>query len=241
VKKTTLSPDARSALIEAHVPLALSMARKHATRSAHLKDLRSAAFEGLCDAAERFDPERGTRFATYARPWITKRLCEAAAYDAGAERRALRHYREAESELFQSLGRQPTLDEIAEASGLTRTTVDGIARVVEGNARWGGEWRTTDPEAFGLAPAAQPSVPGLDFEREQAVALVERLLVILDPRSREVVELRYGIAQPKALTLRETASKIGVSHETVRVVEREALAAMSRWLRLMGITHHSQI
>jgi RNA polymerase sigma-B factor len=204
----------RDELVEAHIPLAQFLARRFSHRGESHDDLVQVALLGLLKAVDRFDPERGLQFSTFATPTIVGEL-KRHFRDKGWAMRVPRRVQELHLQLgrvvgtlSQELGRSPTVTEIArhvggseedvleamEAGGMYRlTSLDGPAAVGEGEegADVGSMVGDFDPE----------------FDRiEQQVELSE-LLGVLPERERTIVYLRFF----RGLTQSEIAAQIGIS------------------------------
>lgn len=204
----TRDPDARAALIEVHQGLAQSIAYRFCQHKHDLEDRVQVGLLGLLHAVDRFDPDRGVRFSTFAWATITgelKRFHRSSAWVAHVPRSLQElHLRisGAVEYLTVELGRSPTLVEIAEVTG------DSVEGVVEGlelhRAR-----ATTSIDA----PVTDDGADGLHLPVEEAFGSVDarvdvgRLLNVLPARSREIVRLRFA----EDLSQSEIAARMGLS------------------------------
>jgi RNA polymerase nonessential primary-like sigma factor len=227
---------ARQRLIEANLRLVVAAARGHVGRGLSFADLIAEGNLGLIRAVERFDPERGFRFSTYASWWIRQAIGRALLDHGrlvrlpGSVMRALSAVLRVERELARHGGPAPTLAAIAAAAGLP---IDDVAALIRLNERI---TELDDPAvAAGLASAAaSPDDDDGDDERQRLIAdgaASERLadwLGRLAPRQREVVARRYGLDGHAIQSLAEVATALGVSRERVRQIQQEALVRLRR-------------
>jgi RNA polymerase sigma-B factor len=220
----------RNALIEDHRWLALHCAKRFANKGEPLDDLIQVALLGVLKAVERFDPDFGATFATFAVPTITgelRRHFRDTTWAVHVPRRAkdLQHtVKVAVNELGQILGRSPTVDEIA---GHTGVAVEDVLEALEA-ARC---YRKTPLSAGGdddgsgddLASLGSPD-RGLDAV--DAATTVGRLLETLPARERRIVELRFM----GGLTQSQIAELVGVSQVQVSRLLRASLAKLNEVL-----------
>ncbi len=224
---------ARRRLILSNLRLVVYLARRYRNRGLAYLDVIEEGNLGLITAADRFDPERGIRFATYASWWIRQAILRGVAEQANAVRIPLRVLRQvqrfvaAERRVRHRQGHEPTLADLAEALGLALPQVERLARLRRSIGA-PEELSALDfaPEAGepGTALAA-PSVETLvewQLEHERLEAFLRRL----GPREEKVIRIRYGFFDGVGRTLQQTGDELGVSRERVRQIEVRALARL---------------
>jgi RNA polymerase primary sigma factor len=225
--------EAKAQLVNSNLRLVISNARKYQGHDLPLLDLIQEGILGLIRAAEKFDWRKGYKFSTYATFWIRQaiqraldnraRTIRVPVHLSQRERRIARVSRE----LAAKFGREPTDDEIAEAAELTPeelADVRAAVRVVTSLDRPVGE---ADETPFGALLASDERGPEEEVDillREDAL---RRALDDLPEREREVVKLRYGVGGDEPTPLVETGRRLGISQDTVRRLERKALADLA--------------
>jgi RNA polymerase primary sigma factor len=232
---------ARDALILANLGIVHHVVKDFAIGKIPLTDLIQEGYLGLLKAVDRYDPERGYAFSTYASWWIRRALNDAFTYRARLirlpenVRRDLRHLRLASTELEASLGRVPTESELAARMQATPKRVKKLLAVVkEPHALEDltGELECGWDSFIGDGDSPDPLESTLRGEMREHTS---RALEALSPRERAIVRLRFGFEGDGDHSLTQISRVVGVSRERVRQIEQRALEKIGRWARRAGI------
>ncbi len=224
---------AREHLITANSRLVISVAKKYMGRGVPFLDLIQEGNIGLIRAAKKFDYRRGHKFSTYATWWIRQAVTRAIA-DQGRTIRVPVHMGDqinkllrVQHQLTQRLGRDPSVDELAESLDVPPQKVENMIQVARRPLSL--ETPTDDEEDSVLGDFIQDEEVSAPDETATYNLLKEHLDVVLNglpPREVRILQLRYGLLDGQAYTLEEVGRKMGVTRERVRQIEAQALSRL---------------
>ncbi|HEY5574421.1 MAG TPA: sigma-70 family RNA polymerase sigma factor [Anaerolineales bacterium] len=222
--------EAREHLITANSRLVISVAKKYMGRGVPFLDLIQEGNIGLMRAAKKFDYKRGYKFSTYATWWIRQAVTRAIA-DQGRTIRVPVHMGDqiskmlrTQHQLKQEFGRDPTVEELAEALDVTPNKVEHMIQVAR--RPFSLEMPIGEEEDGMLGDFIEDhDTPAPDETATNNILRkhLEEMLDTLPPREARILQLRYGLSDGKILTLNEVGRKMGVTRERVRQIEAQAL------------------
>jgi RNA polymerase primary sigma factor len=216
-------------LIESNLRLVISIALRHANRGVPVEDLIQEGVLGLRHAAEKYDPDRGWRFSTYATWWIRQSIGRAIADQAGTIRiptymgARVGQVRRAGGALSAELERAPTEAELAEETGLTTEQVREALTVAVAATSLDRPMGEDGDTTVGDMVADERPSPAEVVDGRSTTSVVRLALDDLPGREGEVLSLRHGLVSGRTHSLDEIAQRLGVSRERVRQVEGRAL------------------
>lgn len=226
---------ARKKMILANLRLVVFIARSYRNRGLPLLDVIEEGNVGLIHAVDRFEPERGLRFSTYAAIWIRQSILRGIAEQARAVRIPVQMFQQVnrfvrvERALRARLGREPVLEEMALELGITSARVERLAGLIRGlrSLDEGSSMEAFEQlsgEDLGHAPSSVEHLVELQLEHEK----IDRMLRALNQREEQILRIRYGFYDGIERTLQETGDHFGITRERVRQLEARALEKLRR-------------
>src|SRR5437867_13080926 len=231
---------ARAELIRANLRFAFSIAKQYQHRGIALEDLVSEANAGLVRAADKYDPDVGVNFISYAVWWISQALSSAVTKHGHAVRVPLGRATDvsriarAQHVLRDKLGREPSDDEVAQIAALDVALVRSIRALSQPThsfdepvaGRRGDASRLTLADVIAVEPVDDSASGAPSLEEESRRAALDRAMDVLSPRERQVLVMYYGLGGDEPMTLKQIGHAFGVSRERVRQLRERALGRL---------------
>ena len=219
-------------LVRSNLRFVVSVAKRYQNRGLSFPDLIQEGNVGLIKAAHKFDPDQGVKFISYAVWWIRQAILAALARQSRSVRLPLNRATElsqvirAQEDLRQSLGRDPTAEEIADEADLARDTVRMLQRLNRADVRLDAPVGEDGDAPLLERFLARESSVEEQLEEKTLREVVSRALSGIRPRDARVVRLYYGLQGEREHTLEEIGGLLGVTRERVRQLRDRGLREM---------------
>ncbi|CAA6815640.1 MAG: RNA polymerase sigma factor RpoS [uncultured Thiotrichaceae bacterium] len=233
----------RNKMITCNLRLVVKISRRYMGRGLQLPDLIEEGNLGLIHAVEKFDPERGFRFSTYATWWIRQNIERALMNQTRTIRlpihvnKELNAYMRKVREMTQVLGRDPTLPEVAEALDKPLAKLQKLLNFNESVASLDTPvGKDGDSPLVDFVSMEEEKEPTAVLEEEDITQSVENWLGQLEEKQKEVIVRRFGLHGYERATLEQVGTELGLTRERVRQIQMDALKRLRRILENNGLS-----
>jgi RNA polymerase primary sigma factor len=228
---------ARRHLIVSNLRLVVSIAKKYIYYGLPLQDLIEEGNIGLMKAADKYDPERGCKFSTYATWWIRQAVTRSLSNQGRTVRVPVyitdnvARYKKVAEELYIKTGRQPEVDEMAKALVLSEREVLKLQSFVD-TVEPIDRMQSTDVETMREIPESmEPTITNQALEQFELDQQMTQLFDELNERESAIIKFRYGMEDGRAHTLEETGKRFSLTRERIRQIEKDVMKRLRVYVK----------